>query len=171
MLKRSAQEAPFYPGALVLAATIVLLDQVSKILVQCMLPVWSVHPVIPGFFNLVHVQNRGAAFGFLSQASGLWQPVFFIIVSVIAVAVILSLMWTTSRRDRFFHVSLGFILGGALGNLADRIRLGTVTDFLDLYVGRYHWPAFNLADICISVGAFLLLIAVYRQGRHASNSD
>ncbi|MDZ7760459.1 MAG: signal peptidase II [Desulfovermiculus sp.] len=158
-------------GPLILAAAIILLDQISKALVRTYLPAWSAQPVIPGFFNLVHVQNRGAAFGFLSQSQGMWQPVFFIIITIAAVAIIFSLMRTGRRQDQGFQLSLGAILGGAVGNLLDRIRLGTVTDFIDLYIGRLHWPAFNVADTAISLGAFILLIAVYRKGRHASSSD
>ncbi len=158
-------------GPLVLAAAIVLVDQITKALVRTYLPAWTAKPLIPGFLNLVHVQNRGAAFGFLSHGQGLWQPVFFIIITIAAVAIILALMRTGHRKDGVFQFSLGAILGGAVGNLVDRIRLGTVTDFIDMYIGRLHWPAFNVADTAISLGAFILLIAVYRKGRHASSSD
>ena len=154
-----------------LATGILLLDQLTKAFVRAQLPLWEVQTVIPGFFNLVHVQNRGAAFGFLGQGQGMWQPLFFIIITTAAVAIIISLMWTGHRKDRLFQFSLGAILGGAVGNLVDRVRLGVVTDFFDLYIGRMHWPAFNIADMAISIGAFLLLIAVYRKGRHASNTD
>jgi len=161
-----------YPSRpLILAAAIIIVDQISKALVRTYLPAWTAQPVIPGFFNLVHVQNRGAAFGFLSHGQGMWQPVFFIIITIAAVAIIISLMHTGRRKDRAFQLSLGAILGGAVGNLLDRIRLGTVTDFIDLYIGRLHWPAFNVADTAISLGAFILLISVYRKGRHASSSD
>ena len=148
----------------------VALDQLSKLLVVANFSLYESVEVIPGFFNLVHIQNRGAAFGFLSHGQGMWQPVFFIILTIAAVAIILSLMWTGHRRDKIFQFSLGAILGGAVGNLVDRIRLGVVTDFLDFFVQGMHWPAFNIADIAITCGAFLLLIAVYRKGRHASNT-
>jgi signal peptidase II len=157
-------------GPLLLAAAVLVADQASKALVRANLQIWDMHSVIPGFFNLVHIQNRGAAFGFLSHGQGMWQPVFFIILTIAAVAIILSLMWTGHRRDKIFQFSLGAILGGAVGNLVDRIRLGVVTDFLDFFVQGMHWPAFNIADIAITCGAFLLLIAVYRKGRHASNT-
>jgi signal peptidase II len=160
---------PFAP--LTLAFGIILADQISKVLVRTYLLAWDVLPVVPGFFNLVHIQNKGAAFGFFSHGQAQWQPIFFIIITVAAVAIILSLMWTGQRQDRMFQFSLGAILGGAVGNRIDRIRFGMVTDFLDIYIGRFHWPAFNIADMAISCGALLLLIAVYRKGRHASHSD
>jgi signal peptidase II len=158
-------------GPLVLAFGIILADQISKIVIRTYLLAWDVLPVVPEFFNLVHIQNRGAAFGFLSHGPGQWQPIFFIIITIAAAAIILSLMGTGQRQDRMFQFSLGAILGGAVGNLIDRIRFGVVTDFLDIYIGKFHWPAFNIADMAISCGALLLLIAVYRKGRHASHSD
>ncbi|MFW5819300.1 MAG: signal peptidase II [Desulfovermiculus sp.] len=156
---------------LVLAAGIILADQVTKALVRAYLPFMGVQTIIPGFLNLVHVQNRGAAFGFLSQNQGLWQPFFFIVITIAAIAVIFSLMYSGHRRDKIFQFSLGAILGGAVGNLIDRVMFGQVTDFVDLYIGNLHWPAFNVSDMAISIGALLLLIAVYRKGRHASSSD
>ncbi|MFP4429065.1 MAG: signal peptidase II [Desulfovermiculus sp.] len=156
---------------LVLAAGIILADQVTKALVRAYLPFMGVQTIIPGFLNLVHVQNRGSAFGFLSQNQGLWQPFFFIVITIAAIAIIFSLMYSGHRRDKIFQFSLGAILGGAVGNLIDRVMFGQVTDFVDLYIGNLHWPAFNVSDMAISIGALLLLIAVYRKGRHASSSD
>lgn len=167
----STGQARLQIGPMALAAGIVLLDQATKALVRVYLPPWEVLTLVPGFFNLVHVQNRGAAFGFLSQGQGMWQPLFFIFITIAAVAIILSLMWTGHRKDRLFQFSLGAVLGGAVGNLIDRVMFGVVTDFLDFYIGRMHWPAFNIADMAISIGAFLLLIAVYRKGRHVSSTD
>ncbi|MFO7878223.1 MAG: signal peptidase II [Desulfovermiculus sp.] len=156
---------------LALAAGIILADQVTKALVRAYLPFMGVQSIVPGFMNLVHVQNRGAAFGFLSQNQGLWQPLFFIVITIAAIAIIFSLMYSGHRRDKIFQFSLGAILGGAIGNLIDRVLYGQVTDFIDLYIGHLHWPAFNVSDMAITTGALLLLIAVYRKGRHASSSD
>jgi len=150
-----------------LSALIVLvLDQITKLWVAAILPVWTLDPVIPGFFNLVHVLNKGAAFGFLSDLDAVWRPYFFMAVTALAIVLILHLLRTVSREDKVLFTALGLILGGALGNLADRIRLGAVIDFLDFYVGQYHWPAFNVADIAISIGAVLLLVSAYRNRRY-----
>jgi signal peptidase II len=115
---------------------------------------------ITGFFNLVLVFNRGAAFSFLSDASG-WQREFFTGVALIASAVIITLLWR-NPGDMLFSAGLALILGGALGNLWDRIVLGHVVDFLDFHAFGYHWPAFNLADSAITVGAALLILDGFR---------
>ena len=115
---------------------------------------------ITGFFNLVLVFNRGAAFSFLSNASG-WQRELFAGIALVASAVIVALLWRASQ-ERLFSAGLALILGGALGNLFDRIVLGHVVDFLDFHALGYHWPAFNLADSAISVGAALLIIDGFR---------
>lgn len=126
--------------------------------------------MVPGFLRFVHVLNRGAAFGFLNRQDIQWQSSFFIGVTVIAVGIIVYLLRSSDRRNRFFLLGLGAILGGALGNLADRVRMGVVIDFLDVYVGSFHWPAFNIADSAITAGALSLLVSFYRQERHASGT-
>ena len=155
-----------------LGAAIFLLDQLTKALIQASIPLYESRSIIPGFFDLVHIHNRGAAFGFLTRADIQWQTYFFIAVSALAVVLIFQLLRTVDRHDRVLFTGLGCILGGALGNLVDRIRVGHVIDFLDFYVGTLHWPAFNVADIAISIGGLCLLISFYRRKkRHASNSD
>ena len=155
-----------------LGAAIFFLDQLTKLLIQASIPLYESRPIIPGFFDLVHIHNRGAAFGFLNRADIQWQTYFFIAVSALAVVLIFQLLRTVDRQDRVLFTGLGCILGGALGNLLDRIRVGHVIDFLDFYVGSLHWPAFNVADIAISIGGLCLLISFYRRKkRHASNSD
>lgn len=149
-----------------LALIVLVLDQITKLWVAATLPLWTSHTVIPGFFNLVHVLNPGAAFGFLSDLDAAWRPYFFLAATALVIVLILHLLRTVPREDRILFAALGLILGGALGNLADRIRLGGVIDFLDFHIGQYHWPAFNIADITISAGAVLLLVAVYRNRRY-----
>jgi len=151
--------------AALLAAGIILPDQLTKAVVQQKYPLWDTDPVIPGFFNLAHVLNKGAAFGFLNNPDSSWQIWFFVAVTVFAVGFIYYLLTTADHGDRFFIWGLGLVLGGALGNLIDRIRIGFVVDFLDFYIGDYHWPAFNVADIAITCGAFCVIISMYMKNR------
>lgn len=138
-----------------LSAIWILLDQITKLWVQASLDVGSVVEVT-SFFNLVHVLNPGAAFSFLANEPG-WQKHFLSGVAVVASVIIVFLM-RSSADKRFSMFCLAGILGGALGNLIDRQLHGAVIDFLDFYVNNYHWPAFNVADIAISVGAIGLII-------------
>lgn len=149
--------------AAILAATIIVPDQITKAVIQQKYALWASEPVLPGFFNIVHVLNKGAAFGFLNRPDTDWQIWFFVAVTFAAVGFIYYLLTTADKGDRFFIWGLGLILGGALGNLIDRLRTGLVVDFLDFYIGEYHWPAFNVADIAITCGAFAVLISMYMQ--------
>ena len=117
-----------------------------------------------GFFNLVHVHNKGAAFSFLATASA-WRLPFFILVSSIALVVIAVVFRRLRPDQRFTAFSLALIFSGALGNLIDRVRLGEVIDFLDVHWYAHHWPAFNVADSAICVGVFLLAIDMYLEER------
>lgn len=159
-----------YRTVLVLALIVLVLDQITKLWVAATLPMWTTKTVIPGFFNLVHVLNKGAAFGFLNDMDAAWRPYFFMAATALAIVLILHLLRTVPREDKVLFTALGLILGGALGNLVDRIRLGEVIDFLDFYIGQYHWPAFNVADIAISIGSVLLLVSVYRTRRYGGAS-
>lgn len=138
------------------------LDQVSKFWIAQTIPRYNVIPIIPDFFNLVHVYNRGAAFGLLSS----WPPIFvrfFFIGTNLAIVFVLGfLYWRTSLENKTFLWAYSLILSGALGNLIDRVRFGEVLDFLDCYVGRHHWPAFNVADSLICIGAGFLVFAMWR---------
>ncbi|AWP22808.1 signal peptidase II [Acidiferrobacter sp. SPIII_3] len=142
-------------GYLLIAVAVFVLDQWSKAEAVRYLSRGSVH--VTSFLNLVLVYNRGAAFGFLSNASG-WQNILFIAVAVAIVAGIVIFLVRGGRRDRLTVVALMLVLGGAAGNLADRIRLGEVVDFIDFHIGSWHWYTFNLADSAITVGAVLLVI-------------
>jgi signal peptidase II len=151
-----------YKLTFLLALGVLVLDQATKLLVQAFLPLGG-KTVIPGLFNLVYVLNKGAAFGFLNRADIHWQTYFFIGVSALAVVLILQLLRTVDRHDPLLFTGLGLILGGALGNLVDRIRIGMVIDFLDFHFGPHHWPAFNIADMAISIGSVALLITFFKQ--------
>jgi signal peptidase II len=139
---------------LVVSVGVVLLDQLSKHVVQQSVPFGSPTRVTP-FFDLVLVYNPGAAFSFLSTAPG-WQRELFIVIAAVASVLIVFLL-RRNVADRLFCFALSLILGGALGNLIDRILLGAVVDFLHFHVAQYYWPAFNLADSAITCGAALLI--------------
>ena len=141
-------------GWLALGAVVVVLDQLTKQWVSQSLAFGEMIPVMPSF-NLVLAHNAGAAFSFLAGAGG-WQRGFFIGIAVVAATVIVLLL-RRHHREKLLSLALALILGGALGNLIDRILLGHVVDFLDFYVQGYHWPAFNIADMAITGGAGLLI--------------
>ena len=153
--------APWYALALLL----VVLDQLSKYWVSASFDYGEARQVT-GFFNLVLTHNKGAAFSFLASAAG-WQRGFFIVIALIAIVVITVLL-ARHAGDKLFCLALALILGGAIGNVLDRIVLGHVVDFLDFHLAGWHWPAFNLADSAITVGAVLLVVDSVRPGaRHA----
>ncbi len=142
---------------LFISLAVIVLDQWTKWLVEVHLPHHSTHPVIPGFLNLTHVRNTGVAFGLFASdgAQTSWVLTLLGLVALTAVAVY---FWFTPGRDRFLLVSLALVVGGAIGNLIDRVSSGAVTDFIDVYVGASHWPSFNVADSAISVGIVLMAI-------------
>jgi len=154
-----------------LAAVVLALDVVTKVAVRESLALYQHIEIIPGYFNLVHVLNKGAAFGILSDESIDWQRAFLIATACLAVGVIVYMIHVGHARERFGAIGLGLVLGGALGNLADRIREGYVTDFLDFYANGWHWPAFNVADIGISCGVCLLIISFYIAERRTKRDD
>ena len=141
-----------------LAALVVLLDQATKYWVVSTFTLYESLPVIPGFFNLTYLSNTGAAFGLLAGQPALWRQVFFIGVGVVALVVLTIMYRQLRKKSPWYTVSLGLIAGGAIGNLIDRVRQGFVTDFLDVYIGSHHWPAFNVADSGIFVGVTLFLV-------------
>jgi signal peptidase II len=151
---------------LALAALVIILDQASKLAVLRLLQPHQSLPVLPDFFNLTLAFNRGASFSFLAEAGG-WQRWLFSGISVAAAVVIMVLLHRAPRSDRLNGVGLSLVLGGAVGNLIDRLRLGHVIDFFDVYYRAWHFPAFNIADSAITVGAALLVLGIRRQaGRH-----
>ncbi len=160
-----------YKLVIILAAVILVLDQITKIWIESNLALGETRIIIPGFFNLVHVLNKGAAFGFLADLEDPLRTYFFIAATGLAMVLVIYLLRTVQRRDYYLFSALGLILGGALGNMVDRIRLGQVIDFLDFHLGSHHWPAFNVADVAISIGAILLIISFYVKKRYATDSD
>jgi signal peptidase II len=155
--------------------SVLVLDLATKIAIDANLSYADKIPVIPGFFYLTHVRNTGAAFGLFSDAPQVYRMVFFISVSLIAVGIIIAFYWKLSPGDRLAALSLGLILGGAVGNLIDRIFRQEVVDFLHFRLWRgYSWPDFNVADSAIVVGVGLLmleLLASEGEQRASANDD
>ena len=141
------------------AVVVIAVDQISKFALSSALPEYGSVPVINGFFNLVHVRNRGMAFGLMNRPGHGLQFYFLVAATIGAIALLLFWFRKMKDQDRKITIGLGLILGGAIGNFIDRIRLGEVVDFLDFYAGSYHWPAFNAADTAITAG--ILWLAVY----------
>jgi signal peptidase II len=154
-----------YSWVAAIAGITIVLDQFTKYVVLQRFSLHESVPVIPGFFNLTYVRNPGAAFGILAGAHGAWRTVFFITVSLVALAVIITLVRKT--HDRLPLVAFALIGGGAVGNLIDRVRSGEVVDFIEWYYRSYHWPAFNIADSAISVGVALLAVDMLFPGKQA----
>jgi len=143
---------------LLLSLAVLVLDQWTKWLVEIHLPHHVAQPVIAGFLSLTHVRNTGVAFGLF--AAGGHVPTAWVLsaLGLVALTVVSLYFWRTAAQHRLLLVALALVLGGAVGNLLDRVMSGAVTDFVDVYVGTHHWPAFNVADSAISIG--LLLMAV-----------
>jgi len=149
-----------YPLFIGLALSVLLLDQISKWLAINHLEPNQILSIIPGFFNLVFVKNRGMAFGILSQSRSGLSYYFLIATTILAIGVILFFSYWAKRKEKWLTIGLSLILGGAIGNLIDRVRLGYVIDFLDFFLKGYHWPAFNVADSGVTAGTFWLLIHI-----------
>lgn len=143
-----------------IAAIVILLDQISKIAITRLFTYGESHPVT-SFFNLVLVYNKGAAFSFLASETG-WQRYFFTVLGIAAAVFIIYLL-KKHAGQRMFSWALALVLGGAIGNVIDRLLYGHVIDFLDVYVGRWHWPAFNIADSAICIGAVLFVLDELRR--------
>jgi len=135
-------------------------DQSTKAIVESSIPERQIIPVIPGLFNITHVKNEGAAFGLFADSPAPWKTVLLIVISAALLATVVGVVWKTRRLHWEAGVGLSLILGGALSNLVDRIRMGRVVDFLDFYIRSYHWYTFNLADRAIVVGAGFLILQV-----------
>ncbi len=139
------------------AAVVISLDQITKNAISSRFLMHEAYAVINGFFNLVYVMNPGAAFGFLASASAIFRYIFFIGITFVAILLIIYYLVKSQPGNIVTVLSLTLIFAGAVGNLIDRIRFGAVVDFLDVYIGTWHWPAFNVADSAITVGAILMI--------------
>ncbi len=146
--------------SVLIALLVIIGDQVTKSLVAKSIAEYAVVPVLPGFFNLTHTENTGVAFGIFSGSPAPWKTVLLIVVSALLIVAVTGFIWRSRRLHWEASVGLALVLGGAISNLVDRIRAGQVVDFLDFYWRSYHWPAFNLADSAIVVGAIFLVFQV-----------
>ena len=150
-----SQAARYVLLALVSTIT-VLLDQATKLQITQSMRLHESIPVVPDFFSITYIRNPGAAFGILASSSNGFRLVFFGLTSMFALALLGTILYRLKSDDWGGQLSVAAVFGGAIGNLLDRVRFGEVIDFLDVYVGAYHWPAFNVADAAISVGVCFL---------------
>jgi signal peptidase II len=146
---------------ILIAGGVVILDRLTKWLVSQKITLHDSVDVIPGVFRLTHVQNQGAAFGLFSESPSEFKVAMLILFSVAALAVVSALLWKNGNAMNTTAIALSLVAGGAMGNLWDRVASGRVIDFLDFYLGSHHWPAFNVADSAIVVGAVLLLSEIF----------
>jgi len=153
------KNGPYY----LLMLGLVVLDQATKILVARTVELYQSVPVIPGFFNITRIHNRGAIFGTFSRTNDKTVFILLTAASLAALAMVIYYFFKAAASDKLMKVSLTLIMAGALGNQFDRLARGHVIDFLDLYIGQAHWPFFNVADSCISIGACLMLFTLFRR--------
>jgi signal peptidase II len=144
---------------LVLIALMVLVtDQATKQAVVAAIPLGSGLEIVPGYLNIVHVRNPGAVFGIMSEGSSDFRVGFFILISLVALVIVIWMVRTSPSLERHLLLAYSLFFGGALGNLVDRIYYGEVIDFIDAHWGTLHWPAFNVADSALTVGAGLFML-------------
>ena len=148
---------------LLLMLGLVALDQATKNLIARTVDLYESVPVIPGFFNITRIHNRGAIFGTFSQTNNRYVFLLLTAASIAALAMVVYYFIKTPASDKLMKISLTLIMAGALGNQFDRLVRGHVIDFLDFYVGKAHWPFFNAADSCITIGALLMLVILFRR--------
>lgn len=154
-----------------LALLIFVLDRLTKVYIETHVSAMDTFAVIPGFFNIVHTQNRGAAFGMFAESGGPLRTLLLVVVSIAVLGFVGVSLWSPARTgfipSRLLSAGLSLVLGGALGNVYDRVLRGSVTDFLQFFFGSYEFPSFNVADSAITVGAALLAIDLWRGRRRA----
>ena len=147
----------------IIVLTTMILDQVVKLYIQHNMRLHETVVVIPGFFHLTYIRNPGAAFGLLASQGNGFRFIFFGLTSLVAVMLLVMLLYNTPHHQWLAPVAISLVLGGAFGNLLDRIRFGEVVDFLDFFVNDFHWPAFNVADSAITVGITILVIHFFME--------
>ena len=165
---RMLRFAPSRASLAGLSATIGVLDQVTKAIVRATLPLHDSVPIIPGFLDITHVRNTGAAFGLLNAADIPFKPALMTMIALAALIAIGVYALRAATHQPFARVGLAFVVGGAVGNLIDRVSVGYVLDFVDVYWRDWHFWAFNVADAAISVGASLLILDMLLVNRHVS---
>lgn len=156
-MKGGSSRVPRYLILALVGLGTVILDQVTKAHIMQTMRLHESIPIIPNFFSLTYIRNPGAAFGILASSSNGFRLLFFGVMSVFALGLLVTIFLRLPQDDWVGQLFISGILGGAVGNLLDRMRFGEVIDFLDFYVETYHWPAFNVADAAISVGVCFLI--------------
>jgi len=156
--------------SLLIALAVLLLDRITKWAISQTIPLEDAVNIIPGFFRLTHLENTGAAFSLFADSPSPFRTTLLVGFSVAALAVVSVLLWKDRNRFHSGTLALSLILGGAIGNLWDRLSDGKVTDFLDFYIGAHHWPPFNIADSAIVVGALLLLLRMLRKEQRSQTA-
>jgi len=151
--------------------TVTLLDQFTKAFIHATMSLHSSWVVIAGFLNITYVRNPGAAFGFLAHTAPWFRSIFFVLVTLLAIGMILYYLVKSRADQPGLIFALSLILSGALGNLIDRLRLGEVIDFIDVYWSTYHWPAFNVADAAISIGAMIMILEMVKQRNEGDKEE
>lgn len=152
--------------AFLLASGVFALDRWSKWMIDTHFGAYDTKTVIPGFFNLIRSQNPGVAFGIFADTASQSRTPILVALSAVAVILLAAMLWRIDRLDTPSAAGLALIFGGAMGNVFDRVRTGSVTDFLDFYAGSYHWYTFNVADASICTGAGLLILSMILSQRH-----
>ncbi len=147
-----------YIRLVVIGGVIVIIDQLTKFFIVKYLPLHDTVPVVSGLFNIIHIKNPGGAFGLLANLTPGMRTFIFLFISSLAVGLIFYFYIKTPVNQAWLAAGFALIFGGAIGNLIDRIRFGVVTDFLDFYLSKYHWPAFNVADSAITVGIGIFIV-------------
>ena len=164
-----------------IAAAVIVIDRITKMYIRSQYTSWDVTPVIGGFFNIVHTENPGAAFGILADSPSAWSSMLLVAVSLVVMAILGVMLWRPRpatpqgaglQAPGLVSVGLALVFGGACGNVWDRLFRGTVTDFLQFFFGSYEFPSFNAADSAITIGAVLLLIDLWltRHQHHTEHS-
>jgi signal peptidase II len=154
---------------ILIAVLIVLADQIAKAVIRSTIPIYSSLTVVPGLLNLTHVRNTGAAFGILNSVDFPFKPLLIAIVATAALVAVALYAAGLAPHQRAARVGLALVIGGAAGNLLDRVLHGSVVDFVDVYWGTYHFWAFNLADSAITIGVAVLILDMLRTTSHASD--
>jgi len=150
-----------YIMLLVVGGVIVALDQYTKVWIDNNMRLYATEPILKGYLDFHYIRNAGSAFGFLSGSESPYRIPFFVGVSTLAIGIILYLFHQMEESEIVVPVALSLVLGGAVGNLIDRIRLGEVIDFIYFHYKRFAWPAFNIADIAITAGVILLILRMF----------
>lgn len=156
---------------LLLILSLAVLDQLTKALVAAKIGLYETIAIVPGFLNFTHIHNKGAIFGFFSNSEKLSVFILLTGAQLCALGFVVYYFIKTPPGEKFTKIALSMILAGALGNLSDRLLRGYVIDFLDVYVKRWHWPFFNVADSCITIGALLLIAGFFRRKPACSPSS